>query len=352
MLNLDNISLNTIISGENIGNTLTINSSNVINKGNIGYKNLIVNPFATLTTLNGINPISTIDYNTCITSINQLISNIGNLTYTTFDVTDIGSISSILTPLPPGNYLFNNPVTFNTTLYLSGKGQYVFYCMSTLSINTLSVEYINMTSDVIIDDIFFYSVDNIIFNTSNINATIYGNFISDLDIIDISTGNFNIYGRFLSTTGSITLTNTQFMTMTIACFLKGTHIMTETGEVLIENLMSGYLIKVSDGRLVKILENYKTMFRINKENHDILPIKIKCDYFNIFQPNRDTYISHFHYIKINDKWIYPDKITELKCEYLEIVEYYNLRLPNYYTDFIIANGLICDSLHKFDEILV
>lgn len=350
MLSLDNIELNRIISGDNTGNTLTINGTNIINSGNVGYNSLITNTNSSLTTLNGTNPILTQDYNTTLIAIDNLIANIGNLTFTEYTNTDIGSISSISSPLSPGNYLFTNAVTFTSTLYLRGQGQYVFYCMSTLNIDDPpSGSYISISDDIIVDDIYFYSVDNIILNTSIINSLLYGNFISDLLVSDISSiGNFIINGRFLSSTGSIILTNTQFTYTSTACFLKGTYIMTENGEVLIEKLKSGDLIKVSDGRLVSIIENHKTTFRINKDNYDILPIKIKSDYFGIFQPNRDTYISRFHYIKINDKWIYPDNF---KPEFFEIVEYYNLRLPKYYKDFIVANGLICDSLHRFDEVL-
>lgn len=210
MILLDNLQSNAILSGNQDGNTLTVSGINTINKGNIGYINIINNDSSSINVLN-VNSLE--EYNIRILDLNSLISDIGNLDYVSYNSTDVGSISTAETPLPPGNYLFNNPVTFDTTLYLSGNGQYIFYFMSTFTISDPPIgNYMNLTDDINCNNIFFYSPYDILLNTSTSNSTLYGNFISDLNVLDTSTiGNFIINGKFLSSTGNISISGTSFI---------------------------------------------------------------------------------------------------------------------------------------------
>ena len=230
MLSLGFVQQNVIVSG-NQPNTLTVNGANTIITGKYGYT-IINNNLGGTISGGALN--TTTEYNNAIADLNTIISDIGILTFITYNNTDIGSISGNgtlsrpLPPLPPGNYLFNNAITWDTTLYLSGNGQYVFYFMSTLTIGDPPVGgYMDLQGGVLSDDIFFDAAYDILLNTTVPDSTLYGNFISDLNVLDTSnynglgTGNFVINGRYLSTTGNVTISNTTFNNNNIACYTKG-----------------------------------------------------------------------------------------------------------------------------------
>lgn len=133
----------------------------------------------------------------------------------------------------------------------------------------------------------------------------------------------------------------------IHCFLKGTFILTPEGEKLIETLKVGDIIKVSDGRCVPILFISTST---SKGEDGTYPVLIPTNYFGESIPNKDTYITSDHSIKVNGNWYLPIHFSDLKIEELHTVEYYNLFLPDYHNDFFLANGLIADALHTAEQL--
>ena len=228
-MDLNSVANFRIISGDQDGNIFELNGNNSIFEGDVGYSNIQTDVGATMNVVTGTNPASPTDYSNAIIDLNVLISYIGVQTYTSYNDTDIGSISSLITPLMPGAYLFNNPASLETTLYLSGNGIFVFYFMSTFTINNSSLTNpINLADGATANNLFFYSPYNITIGQINRNATLYGNFISDLNIIQ--TSNIYINGRFLSSTGNVTVSGVNFINPDINCFVEGTKIMLASGE--------------------------------------------------------------------------------------------------------------------------
>lgn len=378
MLNLNSLQNVVILSGNQDGNLLTVNGVNLITKGNVGYSTVNFNTSSSLTTLDGINPETLLDYNNEILDLNLLISDIGNLDYITFTNTDIGSISSSISPLGPGNYLFTNPVTFDTTLYLSGNGEYVFYFMDTFTIGNPPIDgYMQLENGVLSDDIFFYSPYNIELNTTVSNSTLYGNFISDLNVIDtsnydgISTGNFKINGRFLSSTGNINLSYTGFDVNNIACYLEGSLILVYNREFFykkIEDIDHNDKIvvfgKILDNKYFKINDNFtlediifKGKISIRNVNSSDYPICFKANSLGEKLPIIDLEISPGHRIINNNKFLianqhkFNNSIFQYnKDEYFisknkKTVTYYHLECKEH--NIICVNGILTESLLDF-----
>ena len=77
---------------------------------------------------------------------------------------------------------------------------------------------------------------------------------------------------------------------------------------------------------------------------------IPKNYFNVNSPNKDLYISATHMVKPEGKsWTCPLVINNIKHIKVYKIEYYNLKLNNYYEDIIVANNLRCDSQHLVKE---
>lgn len=130
------------------------------------------------------------------------------------------------------------------------------------------------------------------------------------------------------------------------CLTGDALILTPFGEVRIENLNEGDMIKVSNGKKVRINKIFKRVIR-KPYDGDCLYI-IPDGYISENIPHRKLFISSDHLFRMNNRW------TCASIENLETVEpneitFYNLLLDNYYTDFPIANGVIIDSMQNEEE---
>ena len=128
----------------------------------------------------------------------------------------------------------------------------------------------------------------------------------------------------------------------LPCLLKGTKILTPTGETLIENLQINDTVLTADGREVKIIDIVNSI--VCSENNLYV---IHKDKISQGVPNEDLFISGGHLVKIHDKFYHPahDK-TDLikKCTMYKTVHFYNIKLENYLTDNLVANGVEVESL--------
>ena len=129
---------------------------------------------------------------------------------------------------------------------------------------------------------------------------------------------------------------------TLVCLLKGTKILTPTGETLIENLHINDTVLTADGREVKIMDIHSTLASSENNLYVIYKDKVSQGV-----PNKDLFVSGGHLVKIHDKFYHPahDK-TDLiqKCNETKLVQFYHIKLENYLTDFLVANGLEVESL--------
>ena len=114
------------------------------------------------------------------------------------------------------------------------------------------------------------------------------------------------------------------------CFLSGTHILTEKGEIAIENLQIGDKIKTAEGKL----EPIKWIGKQTRYPHEISnplrshPILIKAGALGNNLPHRDLYVSpdhamFFEGLLINAGALVND-ISIIKTEPKEIFTYYHI----------------------------
>jgi hypothetical protein len=116
--------------------------------------------------------------------------------------------------------------------------------------------------------------------------------------------------------------------------------------IYIDNLNEGDLIITGDGRTVPIIKIVK--YYIENPNEYSYPVCIPKDYFGKNTPDKNTYLSQNHAIKLfNNKWIYGG----YNLKYFDLYKikplYFHILLPNYFTDDIVANNIIIESWSGF-----
>ena len=368
-INLGTANVLSLLSGET--NILTISGNNNVVNGSVAYQTIENTGSSRLTVSNGENPVLPDIYNTSIIDLNSAISNIGILEYTFpyYTNIDIGSISSALTPLPPGNYLFENLVTFNSTLYLSGNGQYVFYLMLGMNVDIIPEGgYMNLSNGANSGDIFFYSPYDINFSI-NFTGPSYGNFISDLNII-MSSSNSNIYGRLLSSTGNITISNLNISNIDATCYNEDSFIqlsnklykkiknLTSEDKVLVYGIfdenMNYTLFKNPVSKSIIFLgkctfynlspNNYPISFCKNSLNNDIPFTNLKLSPNHRLLHNKKSYCAK-NLLK-NDIYIY--KTNKITYYHLECEKHFIINVNGILTETFINCDK--DSKNKFERI--
>jgi hypothetical protein len=130
--------------------------------------------------------------------------------------------------------------------------------------------------------------------------------------------------------------------LTLACLLKGTKILTPAGEILIEHLKINDTVLTADNREVKIMDIYSSLASSQDNLYVIHKDTISCGI-----PNEDLFVSGGHRVKIDGKFYHPfHNKTNLieKCSENKTVQFYHVKLENYLTDFLVANGVEVESL--------
>ena len=126
------------------------------------------------------------------------------------------------------------------------------------------------------------------------------------------------------------------------CLKSDTEILTPSGYKFIHTLKKGDKVITDDNRIVKIKQIYSST-HYYEEN---LLYVIKKDTIRKDIPNKDLYLSKYHFVKINGKMFLPmENNNDLIIKYpiLEKIKLYNIMLDNYETDWLIANGLVVES---------
>jgi hypothetical protein len=131
------------------------------------------------------------------------------------------------------------------------------------------------------------------------------------------------------------------------CYLRGTHILTPTGEVMVENLHMGDKVVTRFGGIRPIRWVGRQSFdaRFLKRNIDQLPVRIRAGALGDRLPARDLYVSPGHSMLIGDQLILAASlvngitITQDWCP--DEVHYYQLDLGTH--DCVIAEGTFSES---------
>jgi surface protein len=125
------------------------------------------------------------------------------------------------------------------------------------------------------------------------------------------------------------------------CFLKGTHILTPNGYVRIEKLYAGDVVLTHDGRKVPICKIHRSQ---PTPSPITLPYRIpKGTQLHSRRCLDDLYLSPEHAILIHSNKMIAMKYIDFQQVNLHSIHYYHIVLPNYYTDTLIANGIVCES---------
>jgi hypothetical protein len=132
-----------------------------------------------------------------------------------------------------------------------------------------------------------------------------------------------------------------------ACFLHGTHILTENGEVPVEHLKAGDKVATLSGVMVEILAVRRRSFSNHADlsSPKIRPVCIAAGALAENVPHRDLYVSPDHSMYLNDHLVPAqllvngETITQDACS--SEVAYYHIEIAPH--DVIIAEGAASES---------
>jgi hypothetical protein len=251
------------------------------------------------------------DDNTINTKLGYKLTYLGNNIYQTyinyifdFIVQDINSDINLIFNYNSGIYYTSTPIN--------------------LIISSNSLNYI-----------IYYTLDG---TTPTINSNIYNN---SIPLYPGYIYNVSVFQIISNSIKSPIVTNIYDIKY-IPCILSGSFIKTPNGDILIDDLKQNDLITTGDNRNVNIIEIIK--YTIDTPNDQSYPICIPEHFFDNNIPNKNTFLSQNHAIKLNNQyWIYGQH----HIHYFNIFKinptYYHILLPNYYTDDLIVNNLIVES---------
>ena len=149
------------------------------------------------------------------------------------------------------------------------------------------------------------------------------------------------------------LSNVGFVTEAVACYCRGTLILTERGEVPVEDLAIGDKVMTATRapRPIKWIgrRSYGGRFVIGRK--DILPICIKAGALADHLPRRDLWISPHHAMYLEGVLIEARDLVNglsiVQAEHVETVEYFHIELDRH--DVIIAEGAASESFVDDDS---
>ena len=130
----------------------------------------------------------------------------------------------------------------------------------------------------------------------------------------------------------------------VPCFLQGTKIrISETEETPLEELKEGDNILTHDGRHVPIQKLNKFIIKSGEKSSPYLvPKGYKSA--NGYECTEDLYLSPEHGLLYDEVNVFQVKQMGFKQdEVLEDLVYYHLTLPNFFTDHVVANGVVCEA---------
>jgi len=130
--------------------------------------------------------------------------------------------------------------------------------------------------------------------------------------------------------------------ISIPCYVQGTHIETEQGPKLVEDLVVGDLIKTVDGRFEPVIwigsRSLIPLFQVKKDK--CYPVRIVKDAFGEGLPSADLWLSPDHSLYVDGVMIPADKLINGKTIFQEKwaqVTYFHVELPKH--EAIYAEGL-------------
>jgi hypothetical protein len=139
----------------------------------------------------------------------------------------------------------------------------------------------------------------------------------------------------------------------IACYLRGTGVATAEGEVAVEDLRIGDLLRTVDGGLkpVKFIGTQSFEAEFIAATPAQRPVLIRKDAIGEGLPARDLYVSPMHSLYLDDVLVpavaLENGVSILRADAPEGVEYFHIELDRH--DVILAEGLPAESFIDDDS---
>ena len=171
--------------------------------------------------------------------------------------------------------------------------------------------------------------------------------------ITFSTGTapYSIAIGYLDGDGNPDLAVTNYasnnVSVLIECFLTGTRILTDQGEITVENLNIGDCIQTADGKLETIKWIGRQTIKPNQVKNPLrgYPVLIKAGALGNNLPHRDLYVSPDHSMFVEGLLINAgalvNDISILKTEPTNTFTYYHIELENH--TLLLAEGTAAES---------
>jgi len=130
------------------------------------------------------------------------------------------------------------------------------------------------------------------------------------------------------------------------CFLAGTMISTDSGEVEVQNLRPGLRAMLPDERTARIAWIGRRYIdcRLHPEPRKVWPIRVRAGAFGDDVPRRDLFLSPDHAVYANDVLIPVKHLingTTIEQVAMDEVTYFHIELPRH--DLLLAEGLLAES---------
>lgn len=134
------------------------------------------------------------------------------------------------------------------------------------------------------------------------------------------------------------------------CFVRGTRLMTPSGEVAIEDLKIGDLLVTESGAVRPIRWIGRMSFERGAAGawaDEVRPVRVACDALGAGSPHRDLYVSRAHMIHLNGLLVpVGDLINGRTIKYADVetdqLEYFHVEFETH--DVVVAEGAPCESL--------
>lgn len=134
------------------------------------------------------------------------------------------------------------------------------------------------------------------------------------------------------------------------CFLRGTRLLTPSGEVVIEDLRIADLLLTESGAIRPIRWIGRMTFERSVEetwSDEVRPVRVARDAFGAGSPHRDLYVSRAHMIHLNGLLVpVGDLINGRTIAYADVdtdqLEYFHVEFETH--DVVVAEGAPCESM--------
>ena len=133
----------------------------------------------------------------------------------------------------------------------------------------------------------------------------------------------------------------------IACFVAGTRIATESGEVEVQSLRVGDRVRaVLTGRWETVAWIGHRVIDCTRHPHkdQVWPVRVSAHAFGPCQPGRDLWLSPHHGVYVNDVLIPVGLLingTTIRQIQLPAIDYWHVELPRH--EVILAEGMPAES---------